>query len=389
MDAIICDGAVRSGKTLVMGVSFVCWAMSRFTGERFGICGKTIVSLRRNVIEVIVPLLKELGFTCEDSMSRNVLTVKNRAGENKFYLFGGKDEGSAALVQGITLAGIMFDEAALQPRSFVEQACARCSVSGSKFWFNCNPEGPEHWFYKEWILKAKERRAVYLHFTMEDNPSLSKEIRKRYERLYSGAFYQRFVLGKWVSAEGRVYDFFDDGYIKPVPDTKFEKWYISCDYGTANPASFGLWGFADGTWYRVKEYYFASREAGYQKTDEEYADELAKLAGERRISGVIVDPSAASFIEVLKRRGYAPIRAKNDVVAGIRVTADLLKKEKIVICEPCTDAIREFSVYVWDEHGSGDKPKKENDHAMDDIRYFAATVAVDRDDGFAATFVER
>lgn len=390
LEAIICDGAVRSGKTLCMGISFVCWAMRRFDKAQFGLCGKTIISLRRNVLTPMLPELKKLGFDCEEKASQNLLTVKCAGRENRFYLFGGRDEGSAALIQGATFAGVLLDEVALMPRSFVEQACARCSVEGAKLWFNCNPENPLHWFYTDWILKADERRALYLHFTMEDNPSLSEGTRARYRRMYSGPFYRRFILGEWVAAQGRVYDFFDESYVKVVPEPPFEQYSISCDYGTANPASFGLWARKDGIWFRVREFYFDSRREGWQKTDAEYVRDLKSLAGDLPISTVVVDPSAASFIEALTRNGFPVIKADNDVISGIRLTADLLKSRQIVICDTCKDAIREFSLYCWDESAGGrDAPIKQNDHAMDDIRYFVSTVVCSPEVSFAATFVER
>ena len=388
-DAIICDGAVRSGKTFCMGLSFVCWAMARFQGAAFGLCGKTTVSLRRNLVRVLVPVLEELGFRCEEKVSRSLLTVRRGGRENTFYFFGGKDEGSAALIQGVTLAGVLLDEAALMPRSFVEQACARCSVAGSRLWFNCNPEGPEHWFYKEWIQKAEARNALYLHFTMEDNPGLRPEIRERYSRMFSGAFYRRFVLGEWAAAEGRVYDFFDETYLEDPPDG-LSRWCISCDYGTVNPASFGLWGWKDGVWYRVKEFYYDSREKKRQKTDGEYAQDLRALAGGRDIRLVVVDPSAASFIEVLRRDGLRVVKAENNVLSGIRTTAELLREKKLVICRGCDDALREFQLYCWAEGGGQDRVRKEHDHAMDEIRYFAATVAAGREPPYlGAAYVER
>ena len=387
--AIICDGAVRSGKTLFMGLSFVLWATACFRDMQFGLCGKTVTSLRRNVIAAVVPVLRELGFCCEEKVSRNMMTVSFGGRQNTFHFFGGRDEGSAALIQGVTFAGVMLDEAALMPRSFVEQACARCSVEGSRLWFNCNPESPGHWFYKEWLCKAEEKRALHLHFTMDDNPALSPEIRGRYKRMYSGVFYRRFVLGQWVMAEGRVYDFFDDGFVRPPPPEPMEQYCISCDYGTVNPASFGLWGLKDGVWYRLREYYYDSRREGAQKTDEEYADELIRLAGGRKITTVVADPSAVSFIETLSRRGIHAVKAKNDVLPGIRVTSDLLKSGRIVICDGCCDAIREFSMYVWDERAPGDAVVKRHDHAMDDIRYFACTVVKNEGDGFMVMAVER
>ena len=241
-EAIVCDGAVRSGKTLAMGLGFFLWAASSFHGQRFALCGKTIGALRRNVLAELLPRLKELGAEFQERRSENKLTVRLAGHNNDFYLFGGRDESAAGMIQGMTLAGVLMDEVALMPRSFVEQACARCSVTGSRLWFNCNPAGPNHWFYREWVLGAKERNALHLHFTMEDNPSLSPEIRERYERLYTGIFYRRFVLGQWAQAEGRVYDFFEPEMAVRVPEGRFESWYISCDYGTVNPMSMGLWG---------------------------------------------------------------------------------------------------------------------------------------------------
>ena len=389
-EAIICDGAVRSGKTLSMGMGFFLWAMMCFDHQRFGICGKTIQSLRRNVLGEVQPRLEKLGFLWQEKRSENLLIVRFCGHENRFYIFGGRDESSASLIQGITFAGILMDEVALMPRSFVEQACARCSVSGSRLWFNCNPAGPTHWFYKTWILEADRRNCLRLHFTMEDNPSLSPEIRMRYERLYSGVFYRRYILGQWAQAEGRVYDFFEPEMVKPVPQGAFEKWYISCVYGTVNPTCLGVWGLQKGIWYRVKEFYFNSREAQRQMTDEEYAAALKNLAGERKITAVIVDPSAASFIEVLRRKGWRVQKADNDVLAGIRLTSDALKEGRIVICEGCSDCIREMDEYVWDlSSGAKDRVKKEHDHAMDDMRYFVSTVLAKREGGFTACTVER
>lgn len=376
-DAIICDGAVRSGKTLCMGLSFVCWTMACFNGQQVAFCGKSVVSLRRNLIQELLPLLKELGFQCREKRSENLLVIRRGSAENRFYLMGGKDEGSAAFIQGVTLAGILLDEVALMPRSFVEQAIARCSVTGSRLWFNCNPEGPQHWFYREWIQKAGERNALYLHFTMEDNPSLSPRIRQRYRSSYSGAFYRRFILGEWTAAKGLVYDFFDrERDTQPVPEGELEEYVISVDYGTANPCSFGLWGRKEGVWYRVKEYYYASRSTGVQLTDQEYAAELMRLASRHQLRCVVADPSAASFITTLRQAGYHVIKANNDVLTGIRITADLLKRGRIVICEGCEDCLREMALYRWSEEYAGrDAPHKDNDHAMDDMRYFAATIA--------------
>ena len=390
-EAVICDGAVRSGKTLCMGLAFFLWATACFDGMAFGLCGKTITALRRNLLREVLPTLGALGFQWREQASQNRLTVRLGGKENTFYLFGGRDEGSAALIQGITLAGVLLDEAALMPRSFVEQACARCSVPGSRMWFSCNPEHPEHWFYKEWILKAEERRALYLHFTMEDNPALTPQVRERYARSFSGAFYRRFVLGEWVAAQGRVYDFFDESWARPVPVGGMERWCISCDYGTVNPTSMGLWGRWGEAWYRVEEFYYDSRREGRQKTDSEYADALEALADGRPIREVVADPSAASFAETVLRHGRYPVlKADNDVAAGIHRVSRALQQAQIKIAPGCKDALREFSLYQWDNSLRRDAPKKENDHAMDDIRYFVSTVLNGEEPGgVCALAVER
>ena len=391
-EAIVCDGAVRSGKTLAMGLSFFLWAMSCFSGQKFGVCGKTIASLRRNVLSEILPKLEALGAKWKEKRTDNLLTVKFRGRENQFYVFGGRDESSASLIQGITFAGVLLDEVALMPRSFVEQACARCSVTGAKFWFSCNPAGPGHWFYREWICKAQARNLLHLRFFMEDNPTLSQETRQRYERTFQGAFYRRFVLGEWTAAEGLVYDFFEESMVRPAPAEPADRWVISCDYGTVNPTSMGLWGKWGGVWYRVQEYYYDARAARRQQTDQEYAQRLRELAGGREIEAVVVDPSAASFLEVLRREGWHVRKADNEVLSGIRQTADALKQGKIVICPPCTDAIREFASYCWDlSAGDRDRVRKEFDHAMDEIRYFVATVVApeEGEDLFFAGYVER
>lgn len=389
-DAIICDGAVRSGKTFCMALSFIIWSFYQFADNDFALCGKTIRSLRRNMITPVLPLLKSLGFDCVERVSENKLTISFNGRINRFYLFGGKDESSASLIQGMTLSGVLFDEVALMPRSFVEQALARCSVDGSKFWFNCNPEFPEHWFFKEWIQKCDDKNALYLHFTMDDNPSLTSEVKKRYESLYSGVFYERFIKGRWVAVYGAVYPFMDspDMYCD-VPSGDFEQFAVSCDYGTVNPASFGLWGLKNNVWFRIDEYYFNSRAEGFQKTDEEHYECLCSLVGDRVISQIVVDPSAASFIEVIRRHNRFKVTpANNSVVDGIRRVSQVLKDGSVKICRNCKDIRKEFSLYRWDGRKALDQPVKENDHAMDDLRYFVTTV-IDGGSHFFAFAAER
>lgn len=378
-EAIICDGAVRSGKTFCLGLSFFLWAMARFQRQQFALCARSVGAVRRNLLPPALTVLRKLGFQVTERVSQSKLTVRYGRRENIFFLFGGKDEASAAGIQGITLAGLLLDEVVLMPRSFVEQACARCSVEGSRLWFSCNPEGPGHWFYQEWIQKQKERRACYFHFTMEDNPALSPRTRAAYRTRFRGTFYRRFVLGEWTAAEGLVYSFFDPAKAPPPPCGPFSHWRISCDYGTVNPSSFGLWGQKNGTWYRVAEYYYDSRLEGRQKTDGEYVKDLVRLASGRKIEQVIVDPSAASFLEALRREGWPVRKADNDVLAGIHITAEALQTQALVICNTCPDILREFGLYRWDSRAGGqDTVRKEYDHAMDDMRYFAMSLRESR-----------
>lgn len=373
-DALICDGAVRSGKTSVMSVAFLLWAMRDFNGHNFAFCGKTVQTVIRNVVKPILhmPYLKK-RFRMKFSRSTNELTVSRGDVTNTFYIYGGKDESSYMLIQGITLAGVFLDEVALMTRSFVEQAVARCSVEGSKFWFNCNPDSPEHWFYKEWLCKADEKNALHLHFTMKDNPSLSDKMIARYESLYSGVFHMRYILGLWVVAQGLVYSEFGEDNITDEQPIGAE-YYVSVDYGTLNPFSAGLWSVTGGKAVRIKEYYYSGRETAIQKTDEEYCDEIERLTEGYRIKSVIVDPSAASFITALRKRGFHVRKANNDVLDGIRATATMLQAGDIAVHRSCVNAIREFGVYAWDDKSSVDKVIKDNDHAMDDIRYFVYTV---------------
>lgn len=386
-DGIIADGAIRSGKTVSMSLSFVFWAMAMFNGQNFAMCGKTIGSFRRNVLFWLKLMLRSRGYQIVDHRADNMVEITRKGVTNYFYIFGGKDERSQDLIQGITLAGVFFDEVALMPESFVNQATGRCSVEGSKFWFNCNPDGPYHWFKVNWIDKRKEKRLLYLHFTMDDNLSLSEAIKARYRSMYTGVFFQRYILGLWKMAEGIIYDMFNpDKHVRPI--LEFYRIlvdggrYVSCDYGTQNATVFLLWNKGtDKRWYCIREYYYSGRDKGAQKTDAEYADDLEKWLEGIRPKAIIVDPSAASFIAELTKRGFKVLPADNAVEDGIRLVATLLNLGKIIFASSCENTIQEFGSYVWDEKAAErgeDKPVKQHDHAMDAVRYFCYTVLNNR-----------
>ncbi len=378
-DGIIADGAVRSGKTLAMSIGFVLWAMNTFSGQNFAICGKTLGSVERNIIVWLRQILPGRGYRLTEKRSQNLLIISRGSRMNRFYCFGGKDESSQDLIQGMTLAGVLMDEVALMPESFVSQATARCSVRGSKWWFNCNPGSPYHWFKRGWIDRAVEKRLLHLHFLMSDNLSLGSEMLERYGNMYSGVFYRRYVLGEWCAAEGLVYPMFEQERHVGKPEGDAERYFLSCDYGTHNPFALGLISVRrspKGNVYCLeRELYHDGRRSG-QLTDSQYADKLEEFAGtevEREESGyVIVDPSAASFIAELRQRGWRVIKAGNEVSEGIRLVAEALTDDRLFISPSCPSTLREFSAYVWDvgaeAHGE-DKPLKQNDHAMDMLRY--------------------
>jgi len=390
--ALICDGAVRSGKTSVMSLSFVLWAMGAFDGCALAICGKSVGSAERNVI---APLLSvrylQDHFALRYSRGEHLLTVRRGGRKNLFYLFGGKDESSYALIQGITLAGALLDEVVLMPRSFVEQALARCSVEGAKLWFNCNPDVPTHWFRQEWILKAKEKDATRLRFTMDDNPGLSGATRAMYQTLYAGVFKRRYIDGEWTAGDGLIYDMFDpavNGYddaARPPGLAYATSRTIACDYGTANPTVY-LDVYDDGeTVWVDREYRWDSRDldatGGRQKTDGEYAGDLQAFMGpdETRFCPVVADPSAASFIQELRRRGLYVIAGDNDVVGGIRRVSQLFARRRLMVHrERCAGLIGELQSYAWDTKAAQnlgvERPVKQRDHGPDALRYYVNTI---------------
>ena len=358
-EAIICDGAIRSGKSSIMMWAFVKWGMMNFDGQRFAICGKSVDSCIKNVIQPFLAMsLARETYRLRWRRIDKVLEVQNGNTTNLFEVFGGKDESSFALIQGRTLAGVLLDEVALQPRSFVEQALARCSVSGSRFWFNCNPGPPSHWFYQEWIKQTERHKALHLHFLLEDNPALDPEIVERYKNTYAGVFYRRYILGEWCVADGLVYPMFDKAKHIATEQYSGGVYYISIDYGTLNPTAMGLWQLRNGKAVMLKEYYYDGRKQKRQKTDEEYADDLEAFAEGYQIERVIVDPSAASFKETLRRRGkFAVMDANNAVLDGIRLTGSLLLAGRILFDASCENTFDEFGSYCWDE-------KKETDAVM-------------------------
>ncbi len=391
-NGIIADGSIRAGKTVAMAVSFIIWSMSAYNGMQFGMSGKSIGSFKRNVIFWLRPLLKLRGYSTvykDDTLIVKKKVIDKETNqkvtiENYYYVFGGRDERSQDFIQGLTAAGWFFDEVALQPESFVNQAIGRCSVEGSKLFFNCNPDSPMHWFKTEFIDKADEKKLLHIHFIMADNPSLSKKKIKIYESMFSGVFYLRFILGLWVLAEGIIFDMVDDNnyYTEPLAEQlKLESArYISIDYGITNPMAFGNYYDKWEIIYKDDEYYYNSKEKGKQKSDPEYLEDLKKFIAKEPypVEQIIIDPSATSFKVLLRNEGYRIKDADNEVLEGIKIMSSALHQNKLKINKNnCIMFQKEIGAYCWDTKARDrglEKPIKENDHAMDESRYLINTI---------------
>lgn len=400
MNGIIAEGAVRSGKTIVGSLSFILWSMYSFKNNQFAICGKTIGSLRRNVITPLKEILVNRGYSVIERKGENYMIVSKGNVSNVYYLFGGRDERSQDLVQGITLAGVFLDEVALMPESFVEQTLARCSVSGAKFWFNCNPSSPSHWFYVEHVLNYKRLKYLRIHFNLEDNLSLTEDVIERYKTMFKGIFYRRYILGEWAAADGVIYDCFDvekNTYTEQSRDTVVPVYIrendasnsglaiYGCDYGVYNPCVF-LEGYkfrkvGDRTpfYYIDREYYYDGRKSMKQKTDGEYANDFVSFVDQKQMKYVIVDPSASSFILSLRNKGIPVMKAKNDVEDGIKLVYSLMSTGHILINkDKCPKLIQELGLYIWNEKKSEqgkEEVVKQNDHCCDALRYLIASTA--------------
>lgn len=374
-DGIICDGSIRAGKTTVMALSFVIWAMETFDGENFAMCGKTISSFKRNVLVSLKKCLKGRGYKIVEHRSENSLTIILGDVENEFYIFGGKDESSQDLIQGITLAGIFFDEAALMPESFINQGVGRCSVEGSKFWFNCNPEGPDHFIKKEWLDKLSIKNLIRIHFEMKDNPSLSAKMIDRYERMYKGVFYDRFIKGMWVLASGIIFKYFAEDpepYLcedKDIFDEKgkcklsFSKLVIGIDFGgNESKTTFVLNGYMNGYKdFRILEADgLPVKEAiGAKEICDKYVEFYKRCVQTYRyIDWVFPDSATTTMINSLKSAAkdsglpYNHIKGcrKNEIADRPKTTDMLLNSGRLKInktrCAPVIKAIQQLR---WDE----------------------------------------
>lgn len=371
-DGIIADGAARSGKTLSMSMSFIFWAMTAFNNQKFGMCGKTISSFRRNVLLDLKRILPRRGYRLVEHRTDNLVVISKGDVQNFFFIFGGKDEGSQDLIQGMTLAGVLFDEVVLQTESFVQQALLRCSVTGSKYWFNCNPQHPLHWFKTDFVDKHVEKNLIYLHFLMTDNLSLSKENIKRYERDFMGVFYDRFVKGLWVRAEGAIYTMFDkERHVGlPEPKTKEEvreltyiDFGIGIDVGGRDATVYTLWGFTRG--YRqahVISSWYHKQAKGQTVSYDDYSNSFFKwihpwMLKYPGIKNVFVESADKLFRILLNQRkpmwatnlNFIPSYKGPSIHDRIEFICMLLNEGRIRINPSCKQLINALQSAMWSE----------------------------------------
>lgn len=375
----VLEGSVRSGKTFIVNLAWTLFILNS-PHNVFLMSGESTDSLYRNVIGDMIFILGRSRAVYQDSAKGGAQLIIRYNNKTKIcYCRGGSKANDEGKIRGITVGGWMADEITLHHESFVKQALSRMSLEGAKAFWTTNPDSPYHYIKTEYIDKAKQKGYCHWHFNLDDNLSLNEEYKKNIKNAYAGVFYKRFILGLWVLSEGVIYDMFNkENHVVPIIEREYTKKCVSVDYGTQNPTTFGMYGKDDtGQWYKIKEYHHSGREEKLQKTDVEYADDLEEFMEYDKTIQVIVDPSAASFIAELRKREIKVKKAKNDVLEGIRNVGSALKNRLILFNDCNIETFKEFETYIWDEKSSlkgEDKPVKENDHHMDNLRYFVNTV---------------
>lgn len=364
----ILDGSVRSGKTISSLVAWVYFVKQAPPGEMLMV-GKTERTLKRNILDLLEQIVGIKNFKYNRGLGEVHLLGR------RIYVAGANDERSEGKIRGMTLAGAYCDELSLYPESFFTMLLSRLSIGGARLLGTTNPDSPYHWLKAQYLDRAGELSLKHWQFTLDDNLTLDPAYVESLKKEYAGLWYKRFILGLWVLAEGAVYDMWDeDKYVRPAPQD-LKRFIVAVDYGTSNPCTFGLYGWNDNlnpVVYLTREYWYDARATGRQKTDAEYADDFKTWLGDIRPEAIYVDPSAASFIAELRKRGYRIRDAANEVIDGIRFVASMLTQERFFIDPSCKNTIKEFSAYVWDpkvQLRGEDKPLKQNDHAMDRNRY--------------------
>lgn len=362
----VLEGSVSSGKTWISLVLWAFWVATMPEDKLYLMSGKSLTTLKRNCLLPLEELVGASNFSFSLPAKEGYLFGRH------ILLEGASDARSESKIRGLTLQGAYCDELTLFPQDFFAMLLSRLRVPGAKLIATTNPDSPQHWLKTGYLDRPDELDLLDVKFLLDDNTKLDPQYVEALKAEYTGVFYERFVLGRWVLAQGRVYDNFCDRNL--TDDIGEGIKYITCDYGTQNATVFLLWGKSGNRWICEREYYYSGREARRQKTDEAFADDLEAFSQGERIRAVIVDPSAASFSAALMERRIPVQKADNEVLSGIRHTASCLDRGIIAINRRCLHTIEEFGVYAWDEKAGEDKPLKESDHCMDAVRYFVSTV---------------
>ena len=373
----ILEGSVSSGKTWVSLVLWAFWLATQPADKLYLMCGKTLTTLKRNCLLLLQELVGEANFQ---------FSIANKEGAlfgRRILLEGANDQRAEGTIRGLTLQGAYCDELTQMSEDFFQMLLSRLRLPGAKLIATTNPDRPGHWLKTDFLDRADELDLLDRKFLLADNTTLPPEYVDSICKEFTGVFYERFILGRWTLAQGLIYPMYPCA-LETVPDTPAEQYVLSIDYGTMNAFAAGLWEKHGDLWYMSREYYHSGRQTQRQKTDEEYAADLdrflADTAPGQRIK-TIIDPSAASFLALLRRRNhrYRVIPADNAVADGIRQTASAMQTGKIKIDPGCTNWLREVQGYVWDEDPAADRPLKAEDHQMDQMRYFVKTMGVGRE----------
>ena len=363
-------GSVRAGKTVCSLFAWLWYLQREAPDGMYVITGTTLDTIRRNILEPLCDFLPASFFSY--SIGRREALFGNK----KIQLIGGQNKVSQNKLRGLTCAGAYCDEITTTHEEFFMMLLSRLSVPNARLFGTTNPESPTHWF-KEKVLDIEGKDLKVFNFTMDDNPHLPEDYKEHIKSRYTGHRYDRLILGLWVAASGAIYDMLGKHHFVDTTSQfkQCKKFWISIDYGTYNPCTFGLYGKVNGAYYLFKEYYWDSRKEEQKKTDVEYVDDMIKFIGKLDISVIFIDPSAASFKLSLKRKGL-PIRsAQNDVLDGIQVVSEHLRNNTYLMDKTCINTEREYYGYVWSDKGSKESPAKERDHACDRDRYFLYTIA--------------
>lgn len=370
----ILEGSVSSGKTWISLLLWALWVSKMPLDGQYMMCAKSLTTLKRNCLVLLQELVGERIFTFSISAKEGQLFGR------KILFEGANDMRSESKIRGLTLQGAYCDELTQFPEDFFSMLLSRLRKPSAKLFATTNPDSPSHWLKVKYLDRAESLDLLDVTFLLEDNSTLPADYVENIKNEYVGVFYERFILGRWVVAEGAIYPEYEQA-IADVPNTPIEAKALSIDYGTQNPFAALFWEKHGGIWYAVDEYYYSGRTTNKQKTDDEYGQDMDNFVSKYLLVGekveTIIDPSAASFIALLKKKTWSKVRAADNAVEdGIRETASAMYRGLIKFSPALTAWKKEVQGYVWEE--DSEKPVKEADHLMDSMRYFVKTKHIAR-----------